>query len=467
MADNPYVNKVDLADGTTIMDISDTTATPNDVLSGQVFYTASGARSVGSVDLSGKADKVGNATSGNFAALDSTGNLTDSGSKASDFLTTHQDISGKVDKTTVLANGTDLNTAVTSGFYRLGTGHVNAPASSDYSQMIVSRGGDTIFQTIGIWGTGKVYTRTGNNIGTSSATFTAWEELTNKANKVSGAVGGNFAALSSITGDLVDSGKRATSFIAIDGASQWINSGTGATGFGIANNIVGNSASLKADSEGGNVTISKNSKYAEFDTYGMQTDGSGYARIVVDNASSYKTFKLQQDGNFVDGNNVSTGALNRDKLNSSSIAIAQTTDNATQNIEKGQFVVWHGNPCTASSAIASGDTLSSSNLSLVSKGLFNLLHKAFITEEYTYSYDGLADGGYLAVSATDFGITEKTGYKLAGCVGYATGSYNIYAYGVLPRTTGTIMSLRNKSGTSVTQTVTCRVSLLWVKDELM
>lgn len=46
--------------------------------------------------LDGKADKVSSPTSGNFAALDSNGNLTDSGSKASDFLTQHQDISGKV-----------------------------------------------------------------------------------------------------------------------------------------------------------------------------------------------------------------------------------------------------------------------------------------------------------------------------------------------------------------------------------
>lgn len=49
--------------------------------------------------ISGKADKVSSAVSGNFAGLDSGGNLIDSGSKASDFLTNHQDISGKVAKT--------------------------------------------------------------------------------------------------------------------------------------------------------------------------------------------------------------------------------------------------------------------------------------------------------------------------------------------------------------------------------
>ena len=38
-------------------------------------------------DISGKADKVSNATNGNFAGLDANGNLTDSGKKASDFNT--------------------------------------------------------------------------------------------------------------------------------------------------------------------------------------------------------------------------------------------------------------------------------------------------------------------------------------------------------------------------------------------
>lgn len=42
------------------------------------------------IDLTGKANKVASATSGNFAGLDSNGNLTDSGSKAADFATAAQ-----------------------------------------------------------------------------------------------------------------------------------------------------------------------------------------------------------------------------------------------------------------------------------------------------------------------------------------------------------------------------------------
>ncbi len=49
-------------------------------------------------DISGKADKAISATNGNFAALDSNGNLTDSGHKHSDYLTSHQDLSNYVQK---------------------------------------------------------------------------------------------------------------------------------------------------------------------------------------------------------------------------------------------------------------------------------------------------------------------------------------------------------------------------------
>ena len=47
MASNPYVNKVQLADGTTLIDISDSTATASDVASGKYFYTAAGVKTQG------------------------------------------------------------------------------------------------------------------------------------------------------------------------------------------------------------------------------------------------------------------------------------------------------------------------------------------------------------------------------------------------------------------------------------
>ena len=49
MAENPYVNRVEKADGTVIMDITDTTAEASDVAEGEVFYTRSGERSIGTL----------------------------------------------------------------------------------------------------------------------------------------------------------------------------------------------------------------------------------------------------------------------------------------------------------------------------------------------------------------------------------------------------------------------------------
>jgi len=51
LAENPFFNRVDERNGSVIMDISDTTATANDVLSGKKFYSASGAPTIGTLVL--------------------------------------------------------------------------------------------------------------------------------------------------------------------------------------------------------------------------------------------------------------------------------------------------------------------------------------------------------------------------------------------------------------------------------
>lgn len=53
MADNPHVNKVDLADGSTLIDLTGDTATEADVKSGKTFHLASGATGTGSMDIAG------------------------------------------------------------------------------------------------------------------------------------------------------------------------------------------------------------------------------------------------------------------------------------------------------------------------------------------------------------------------------------------------------------------------------
>lgn len=83
-----------------------------------------------------------------------------------------------------LSNGTDLNTVVASGFYRLNIEHANNTNSSgyyacDWSQMIVCHGGgDTIMQIIVDYSTATMFVRSGNpsDIG-GAGSWTAWKRM--------------------------------------------------------------------------------------------------------------------------------------------------------------------------------------------------------------------------------------------------------------------------------------------------
>ena len=112
-------------------------------------------------DISGKADKVSNSTNGNFAALDSNGNLTDSGHKHSDYLTQHQDVSGKADKATTLAGYGITDAKIESGTITLGSNTITP--------------------------------------------LTSHQDITDKADKVTSAINGHLAGLNA-SGNLTDSG---------------------------------------------------------------------------------------------------------------------------------------------------------------------------------------------------------------------------------------------------------------------
>ena len=106
------------------------------------------------IDISGKADKVANAVSGNFAGLDANGNLTDSGSKASDFLTQHQTIP----VTDVRVNGTSV----------LSSGVANVPVA-----------GENVYGVIKSNGEYGVYVNTSGFLQTSSASSSVVKAGTN------------------------------------------------------------------------------------------------------------------------------------------------------------------------------------------------------------------------------------------------------------------------------------------------
>lgn len=125
MASNPYPNKVELGNGTTLMDISDTTATDADVLNGKYFYTASGAKSQGSATIpvtDVQVDGVSVITDG-VADVDLTGKA--------DVSHTHT-VSDVTDFPSAFT-GTDGTTAGTSGL-------VPAPTTADATKYLNANG---------------------------------------------------------------------------------------------------------------------------------------------------------------------------------------------------------------------------------------------------------------------------------------------------------------------------------------
>lgn len=118
---------------------------------------------------------------------------------------------GAVQAATSLAKGIDLDTVVTSGFYRINENPVNAPADVAYSQLLVVRGGgDTIAQVIFPYNQARMFFRTGNPTYTSgTGTWKEWVQVYTTFNKptpadIGAATSGHTHALtaSTITGTL-------------------------------------------------------------------------------------------------------------------------------------------------------------------------------------------------------------------------------------------------------------------------
>lgn len=103
---------------------------------------------------------------------------------------------GVLDGRYVLKTGTaptNLNSATTSGFYRVNSGHSNSPG--DWGQLIVCHGGgDTITQIYGDYASGTLYTRSGNpsNVGGSGG-WGSWRRVWLQGDAVTGAVWNDYA----------------------------------------------------------------------------------------------------------------------------------------------------------------------------------------------------------------------------------------------------------------------------------
>jgi len=122
-------------------------------------------------DISGKADKVSNAINGNFAALDSNGNLTDSGHKHGDYLTEHQDLSNYVQKSNTSGLLKNDGTVDTTQYL---SQHQDISGKADKSEMSVvpGTGADTDKTTITL------------KQGVSASVLTEHQDISEKADKM-------------------------------------------------------------------------------------------------------------------------------------------------------------------------------------------------------------------------------------------------------------------------------------------
>lgn len=103
------------------------------------------------------------------------------------------------------------------------------------------------------------------------------------------------------------------------------------------------------------------------------------------------------------------------------IAIVEDGDTASQSIASGKFVIWKGNPYKASTAISSGDTLSTSNLTALSDGIGNELNSKITSiEPFTLTaaanvsnlYQNCCKYGRIIQISCEFTITSTTGKTL-------------------------------------------------------
>ena len=112
-----------------------------------------------------------------------------------------------------------------------------------------------------------------------------------------------------------------------------------------------------------------------------------------------------------------------------SIAYNEDGNTATQNIPQGSFVVWKGHAYTASAAISSGDTLSTStNLTAITNGIANELNSK-LTSQIVVETTDLGSVSIPVNSAEYIGaiinlITIPTGYSIGTLMVYSASGGN-------------------------------------------
>lgn len=367
-------------------------------------------------DISGKADKVSGATNGNFAGLDSNGNLTDSGHKHSDYLTEHQDISGKLD---VSEKGEANGVAELDSAGKVPTSQLPSyvddvveyssisefPATGESGKIYVDTSTNKTYR----WG-GSEYVAISSDLALGETSSTAYRGdrgaaayahgVTNKGSQYSTGlykIGTNSeghvnAAVAVTKQDIVDLGipgeaGDASALHEIEfslATTDWTLSSGVYTATVTNSYICSTSVDFVMYSSSINSYLMDNIETEKdatnhtltFKTGAMPTGtitGTIYSLANNDGQTAVALIdeKLPIENG---GTNATTASAARDNLGvaaRSNLAIVEDTDTATHAIAAGQYVIWKGATCVASSAITIGDTLSASNLTTKSGGVAN------------------------------------------------------------------------------------------------
>ena len=224
------------------------------------------------IDYTGKADKVSGAVTGNFAGLDANGNLTDSGSKASDFKT----VQTAVTDPTASGNATSFIDSISQNT----NGEITATKKTipTVTASVSGAGGNDGLMTA------------------AQAEALAAIDYSGKADKVASATSGNFAGLDG-NGNLTDSGSKASDFDAAGAAAAVVGaSGDAST----ANTVYGakayaDSLATNYDAAGAADTAEQNAKnYA--DGLASNYDAAGTAAGLIEALDATVTQTAGTDG---------------------------------------------------------------------------------------------------------------------------------------------------------------------------
>ena len=140
------------------------------------FKNASGTEV--SYDGSAAKDLTGGVYYATNAGTASSATSADSATKATQDGSGNNIVDTYVPQQKCLSDGVDLNTILTSGFYRLSAEPTNGPGGINYGQLIVSRAGyDTVAQLAFPYSSSMCYIRTASGVIYGTATWQDWRTV--------------------------------------------------------------------------------------------------------------------------------------------------------------------------------------------------------------------------------------------------------------------------------------------------